>query len=59
MLHLLHKNTGKKVIIFAQTKLGSERIAMLLQEVGEKVECLHGDMSQVQRIIGLEKFKKD
>jgi ATP-dependent RNA helicase DDX47/RRP3 len=53
LLHLLHKNEDKKIIIFAQTKLGSERIALLLQEVGEKVECLHGDMSQVQRIIGL------
>ena len=59
LLHLLHKNTGKKIIIFAQTKLGSERISLLLQEVGERVECLHGDMSQVQRIIGLERFKKD
>ncbi len=32
---------------------------MLLQEVGEKVECLHGDMSQIQREIGLERFKQD
>ncbi len=31
LLHLLHKNEDKKTIIFAQTKLGSERIALLLQ----------------------------
>jgi ATP-dependent RNA helicase DDX47/RRP3 len=55
---MLNQHRNIKAIIFTQTKLGSERLALVLNHLGFSVECLHGDMSQTQRFKSLNKFKE-
>ncbi len=57
LVYLLNKERNIKAIVFTQTKLGSERLALVLNQLGFSVECLHGDMSQAQRMKSLAKFK--
>lgn len=49
LVYLLNKDRKSKTIIFAQTRLGAERLTLILFNLGFSVECLHGDMSQPQR----------
>jgi len=58
MVYLLNQERNNKAIVFTQTRLGSERLALVLHHLGFSVECLHGDMSQNQRIKSLNKFKE-
>ena len=57
LVHLLNKDRNTKAIVFTQTRLGSERLSLVLHHLGFSVECLHGDMSQTQRFKSLNKFK--
>ena len=56
LLRILVKMPKKKTIVFAATRLGAERLTLLLNELSYGVECLHGDMSQTQRMKSLQKF---
>ena len=54
---LLDQTDFKSVIIFARTRMGSDRIADRLQRKGHTVGVLHSDRSQRERIEALEGFK--
>ena len=54
---LLEQTDFKSVIIFARTRMGSDRIADRLQRKGHTVGVLHSDRSQRERIEALEGFK--
>ena len=47
----------KKAIIFCNTKYGTEALSSKLKERGFSVECLNGDMAQVDRNRIMAKFK--
>ena len=57
LVYILNLERNDKAIVFSQTRLGSERIALVLNQLGFSVQCLHGDMSQTQRIKSLNQFK--
>ena len=54
---LLEQTDFKSVIIFARTRMGSDRIAERLQRKGHTVGVLHSDRSQRERIEALDGFK--
>jgi len=54
---LLERTDFKSVIVFARTRMGSDRIADRLQRKGHTVGVLHSDRSQRERIEALEGFK--
>lgn len=45
-------------LVFCQTKIETDEIAMFLHEQGYAAEAIHGDISQYQREKTLAKFKK-
>ncbi len=59
-LHLL-RNTIKKgrVIIFRRTKYGVDKLEKTLIKNGYKADSIHGDKSQSNRQIALNRFKKN
>jgi ATP-dependent RNA helicase DeaD len=46
---LLKAERPEQAIIFARTKIGTDRLARRLDDLGVRVKALHGDMSQGQR----------
>ncbi len=56
---LLKKPEFKKVLIFASTKMYTEKLYLSLQEKGFKVGSIHGDKRQSQRITTIRSFKND
>ncbi len=60
LLHdLLVKKEFKKVLIFAKTKIGAEKLLGLLKERGFRVESIHGDKTQSSRQRALKAFKEE
>ena len=57
MVYLLNQERTTKTIVFAQTRLGAERLSLVLHHLAFSVECLHGDMSQAQREKSYNRFK--
>jgi len=56
---LLKKPEFKKVLIFASTKMYTEKLYLSLQQKGFKVGSIHGDKRQNQRLSTIKSFKND
>ncbi|MDO8241252.1 MAG: DEAD/DEAH box helicase [Candidatus Moranbacteria bacterium] len=54
---LLAQTHFKKVLIFARTKRGAEKLADALYKMGFKADSIHGDKSHYQRQRSLQLFK--
>ena len=60
VLHgLLNQAHFQKVLIFARTKHGAEKLARALQQKGFKAESIHGDKSHAKRQRALKMFKEN
>lgn len=60
VLHnLLNKSAFKKVLIFARTKHGTEKLSRVLQTRGFKSESIHGDKSHEKRQKAMKSFKEN
>ncbi|XVE69715.1 hypothetical protein DITRI_Ditri10aG0013000 [Diplodiscus trichospermus] len=58
LLSLCSKTFTSKVIIFSGTKQAAHRLKILFQLAGLQAAELHGDLTQVQRLDALERFRK-
>jgi superfamily II DNA/RNA helicase len=47
-----------KVLMFVRTQRGADRLVRQLDREGVRAECLHGGLSQPQRMRALEAFKR-
>lgn len=63
--HLLTASEGglpgaakKRVLVFARTKRGADRVAERLTRSGVRAECIHGNKSQGARERALESFRR-
>lgn len=56
---LLNKPEFSKVLVFARTKHGANKLSTILHKKGHKVEAIHGNKSQSQRERVLRQFKSD
>lgn len=59
LTELLKKSGFEKVIIFARTKHGVQRLSDELHKRGFRVDAIHGNKRQSQRLRTLEKFKRN
>jgi len=57
LVELLRKQEMKSVLIFARTKIRTERLARHLAKNGFEATRLHGDRTQGQRMAALEGFR--
>jgi len=57
LVDLLRKEHFEKVLIFARTKRGVDKLTKFLHECGFAVACIHGDKEQNQRQRALDAFK--
>ena len=57
MTKLAKTHPGKKIIVFARTKRGADKIARKLVAEGIGAEAIHGNKSQSQRVRTLASFK--
>jgi superfamily II DNA/RNA helicase len=57
VVHLVKSKGWNQVIVFSNTKIGTSRLARLLERDGVKAESIHGDKSQADRMKALEAFK--
>ncbi|HIP24309.1 MAG TPA: DEAD/DEAH box helicase [Rhodobacteraceae bacterium] len=57
MTKLAKTHPGKKIIVFARTKRGADKIARKLVSEGIGAEAIHGNKSQSQRVRTLAGFK--
>ncbi|TYJ34882.1 hypothetical protein E1A91_A05G198500v1 [Gossypium mustelinum] len=58
LLSLCTKTFTSRVIIFSGTKQAAHRLKILFQLAGLQAAELHGDLTQVQRLDALERFRK-
>lgn len=56
---MLKKPEFKKVLVFASTKMYTEKLYLSLQQKGFKVGSIHGDKRQSQRLSTIRSFKND
>lgn len=59
LLLTLNKAPGERVIIFARTKRGADRMSKRLVTKGVEATAIHGDKSQGQRDRALKQFKSN
>lgn len=59
LTELLKKENFTKVLIFARTKHGVQKLSDELHKRGFKVDAIHGNKRQSQRLKTLDKFKRD
>ncbi len=57
MTKLAKTHPGKRIIVFARTKRGADKIARKLVAEGVHAEAIHGNKSQSQRVRTLAAFK--
>ena len=57
LIALLEKIQFESVIIFFQTRRGTDRISRWLEEHGQNVRALHSDLRQTERTRALNEFK--
>lgn len=57
LIKMLPRESGSRVIVFARTKHGADRIAVYLEKANIDAEALHGNKSQNARQRILAKFK--
>ncbi|WMS87353.1 DEAD/DEAH box helicase [Pleionea litopenaei] len=59
LIHLFETNDWSKALIFVKTKKSANQLAKQLNLSGIPADCLHGDRSQRERQLALQKFKDD
>lgn len=57
LVYLVNEYAGQTVLVFARTVVETNRLALLLRELGFRAIPLNGDMSQSARLGSLNKFK--
>ena len=57
LTYILNEIAGQSVLVFASTCNGSQKIALMLRNLGFQAICLHGQMAQPKRLGALTKFK--
>lgn len=57
LVYLIHEFAGQTILVFARTVVETNRLALLLRELGFKAIPLNGQMSQSARLGSLNKFK--
>lgn len=57
LVYLVSEMAGNSMIIFARTKSDTQRISLVLRNLGFGAIPLHGDLSQSARLGALNKFK--
>src|SRR5690606_32927669 len=57
VVHLVKSRGLNQVIVFSNTKIGTARLARVLEKDGVKAESIHGDKTQADRMKALEAFK--
>ena len=58
LLHLLGQTPGDSVIVFTRTKHRAKNLAQVLCREGHKATCLQGNLSQRQRQIAMDGFRR-
>lgn len=58
MAYLLNEFAGNSVIVFTRTCNDTQRLAIMLRNLGLQAIPLHGQMEQAKRLGALEKFKE-
>jgi ATP-dependent RNA helicase RhlE len=58
LLHVLGDRALERVLVFARTKVGAERVARFLSTHGVSVAAIHGDKGQGAREAALEGFRR-
>ena len=59
LVDLLRQADFHKVIIFGRTKWGVEKLSRSLEKEGFRSSAIHGNKSQNQRQMALQRFKQD
>ena len=57
LLHLLKDVAVERLLVFTRTKHGADKVERHLRKVGLRAESIHGNKSQRQREMALERFK--
>jgi ATP-dependent RNA helicase RhlE len=57
LLHLVHKNNWKQVLVFTRTKHGANKLSEALEKDGITSAAIHGNKSQGARTKALDDFK--
>jgi ATP-dependent RNA helicase DDX47/RRP3 len=57
LVYLLNEMIGQSILIFVSTCNGTQKITLMLRHLGFEAICLHGQMSQPNRLGALNKFK--
>nr|CCA26186.1 DEAD/DEAH box RNA helicase putative [Albugo laibachii Nc14] len=55
--YILNEVAGQSILIFASTCNGTQKVTLMLRNLGFQAICLHGQMSQPNRLGALNKFK--
>ena len=56
--HLIHKGNPRLALVFCNTKRQVKTLHKLLNDQGLATGCLHGDLSQYQRDVVMDAFRK-
>ena len=59
LVHIIREGKWKKVLVFARTKHGANRLAKQLENAGISALAIHGNKSQAARTRALADFKND
>ncbi|KAJ0407529.1 hypothetical protein ATCC90586_002194 [Pythium insidiosum] len=57
LAYVLNEVAGQSVLIFAATCNGTQKVTLMLRSLGFQAICLHGQMTQPNRLGALNKFK--
>ncbi|TDH68529.1 hypothetical protein CCR75_001430 [Bremia lactucae] len=57
LAYVLNEVAGQSVLIFASTCNGTQKVTLMLKNLGFQAICLHGQMPQPNRLAALNKFK--
>ncbi|XP_022655684.1 probable ATP-dependent RNA helicase DDX47 isoform X3 [Varroa destructor] len=57
LVHLLQEMAGQSFIVFCATCNGTQKLALMLRNLGFTAIPLHGQMSQAKRLGALQKFR--
>ncbi len=58
LVNLLAQYADQQAIVFTKTKITASRLARYLEREGLAADAIHGDKSQQERILALDKFKR-
>lgn len=57
LAYLLHQLEGNSFMIFCNTRHNTERVSLVLRDLGFEAICLHGSMRMEKRLAALSKFQ--